>query len=137
MLTEYPFWDGKVRLTDLQEQFREMAEDKEARHRRTPEINKLRQQWFIFKEMLGARTIEHVLEAFLDKLVRPADEVQPIDLVELCRHALPEQPPRACHKTRLTLCYFITLHPITLGRNILPGQMEKTNMGEVQMTKTY
>ena len=38
------------------------------------------------------RTWKHVLEAFLHKLVRSADQIQAVDVVELCGDLAPEQP---------------------------------------------
>ncbi len=38
-------------------------------------------------------TLEHVLEALLHQLVRPADEVQPVDAVEFRGDLAAKQPP--------------------------------------------
>ena len=37
--------------------------------------------------------IKHVLVALLDQLMRPADQLQPVDMDELSSHAGPKQPP--------------------------------------------
>lgn len=50
--------------------------------------------------MFRAPTREHVLEALLHELVRAADQVEAIDVVELCRDLAAKEPPGAARGHR-------------------------------------